>query len=232
MRCYFQGTLDYACGIYAVINALSCTHGLDLAGARRILQDLFETLPENPALWRAFVRNETDHYWLIRQGLSRWCLGPRWKYRAEQPFSDCLMPEQDWAGLEGVSAYLPEQEAPRGPASTETAGNEARAVWAVLQSWFESPLAKDDRQRRVAILRFHRFLPGMAQPVISHWTTVSGIQGNVLMLQDASSERHAIRSISKVDCISASFSLSMIRIVPESVILLERPGMCEILHPV
>ena len=232
MRCYFQGTLDYACGIYAVINALSCTHGLDLAAARRILQDLFESLPEHPALWRAFVRNETDHYWLIRQGLSRWCLGPHWTYRAEQPFSDCLMPGREWAGLEGLAPYLPEREAPRGPVKAAQAGKEALAVWMALQDWFEHPQGKEGGRRRVAILRFHRFLPGMAQPVVSHWTTVQAMQGGVLMLQDASSEPHAIRSISRADCISASFALSMIRIVPESVLLLERPGMCGILHSV
>lgn len=232
MRCYFQGTLDYACGIYAVINALSCTHGLDLAAARRILQEFFECLPGNPGLWRAFIRNETDHYWLIRRCLSRWCLGAHWEYKAQQPFSECLMPERQWVELNGVSAYLPEREAPRGPANAEKAGNEARAVWAALHDWFESHLATGNRPRRVAILRFHRFLPGMEQPVISHWTTVQGLQGGVLMLHDASSERHAIRSISRMDCVPANAALSMVRIVPESVILLERPGICDILHSV
>lgn len=34
MRRYLQGTLDYACGIYAVINALSLCHNLGFgAGA-------------------------------------------------------------------------------------------------------------------------------------------------------------------------------------------------------
>ena len=228
MRLYFQGTLDYACGVYAVINALSCTHSLELGAARGILQEVFQALPEQPHIWRAFIRNETDHYWLIRRTLSRWCLGPHWEYRAMQPFGDSLMPGPEWMELENISLYLPEREFPRGPVEHEKAVHEADAVWQALQAWFSG---QEAASARVALIRFHRFLPGLAQPIVSHWTTISHMQEDVLMLHDASSEKQAVRAIPRADCTPSVFAPALIRIVPESVLLLERPGIRGILHP-
>lgn len=223
MRQYLQGTLDYACGIYAVINALACTHGLDLSAARDVLREAFWALPEQPRLWRAFTRNETDHYWLIRRTLSRWCCGLPWEYRAEQPFGEALLPAPDGTGLEDVSLHLPEHEVPRGPSDFCKAGDEAAAVWAALRIWFAGQQSGNGLYSRVALLRFHRFIPGLEDPIVSHWTTVCRLQEETLHLHDASSEKQAIRAISKSDCCPADFSPAIIRIVPESLLFLERP---------
>jgi hypothetical protein len=223
MRLYYQGTLDYACGLYAVINALACTHGLDLNNARDIFQESLRSLPKNPALWQAFLRNETDHYWLIRRTLSIWCCAPPWKYSIEQPFGEALLPGLDQgADLGRMNCYLPEHDPPRGPLTTDGATKEAVAVWDELQGWFANQADTwRDRPEYIALLRFHRFLPGLEHPVVSHWTTVCRMQDEVLILHDASSEAEAVRTIARADCLPKTLSPALIRIVPESVLFLK-----------
>ncbi len=235
MRRYLQGTLDYTCGVYAVINALSCTYGLDLNSARGILQEALLHFAERPDLWQAFVTNETDHYWVIRRTLSRWCCAPPRQFLMEQPFGEGLVPDAEGESLNAATVWFPERLAPRGPTLPEDAEKEAFAVWAVLKHWLSDNAAPTPAsetggagtpsgRRRTAIFRFHRFFPGLHMPVVSHWTTACSFHGNVLSLHDAGAETGAIRNISADDCISTSFTLSMIRIVPESVILLEKTG--------
>ena len=86
MRRYLQGTLDFACGIYAVINALSLTHDIPLSDARRIFQDTHLALSANSWLWKKFLRNETDHYWLVRILLSQLCTSRPYMLDISQPF--------------------------------------------------------------------------------------------------------------------------------------------------
>jgi hypothetical protein len=220
MRQYFQGTLDFACGLYALINALACIHNLELTRARALFQDLLSDLPARPALWRAFLQNETDHYWLIRHALARWCSAPPLACAAEQPFSSCLLPGPgDF--LDTAQVYLPEREAPRGPSSPEKNRAEAAAVWKALTARL-SPRTDGHfplRFRQAAIFRFHRFLPGMSQPVVSHWTAACRLHGDILYLRDASAEQEAVRQIAAAD----SFP-PLIRIVPESLLFLTRAG--------
>ena len=93
MRRYMQGTLDFTCGIYAVVNALSCIYGLELAQAKKIFQETLQTLSGQETIWNSFLSNETDHYWLVRWLLGRWCLSPPWKLDVRQPFADFLLPD-------------------------------------------------------------------------------------------------------------------------------------------
>ena len=44
MRRYMQGTLDFTCAVYAVINSLSVIHNLDLATGRMILAETLQAL--------------------------------------------------------------------------------------------------------------------------------------------------------------------------------------------
>lgn len=218
-RRYLQGTLDFACAIYAVINALAHTRGLDLAGARRMFQETEISLAESPELWKSFLRNETDHYWLVRYMLDRWCGSAPWKLSIRQPFSDCLLPGKGGADLTGVKLFLPEAENAQGPASPDKAGKEAASVWRALAEWFDD--RAENRPKRAALLRFHRFLFHECPPVVSHWTTVRGLTGDVLRLHDASSEATALFSLEKDVLLPENGSRGLIRIVPESVVLLE-----------
>ncbi len=218
-RRYLQGTLDFACAIYAVINALAHTRGLDLAGARRMFQETEISLAEVPDLWKSFLRNETDHYWLVRYMLERWCGSAPWKLNVRQPFSDCLLPGKGGMDLAGVTLFLPEAESAQGPASPDKAGKEAASVWRTLEEWFDD--RSGNRPKRAALLRFHRFLFHECPPVVSHWTTVRGLTGDVLRLHDASSEANALFSLEKDVLLPENGSRGLIRIVPESVVLLE-----------
>lgn len=218
MRRYLQGTLDFACGIYAVVNALSCLYGLELTTARRLFQETLIALASVPDVWTAFVRNNTDHYWLVRYMLQRWCLEPPLRTTLVQPFSSCLLPGQDEFDLARTSLYLPEREEPGGPASLLAAMLEAREVWAEIATWLDPPVPT---KKRAAVLRFHRFLPGVAMPVVSHWTTACRVEAEILHLHDASSEKNALFTLERFALQPGIRERALVRIVPESLLLLE-----------
>ena len=218
-RRYLQGTLDFACAIYAVINALAHIRGLDLAGARRVFQETEISLAGAPDLWKSFLRNETDHYWLVRYMLERWCGSAPWKLNIRQPFSNCLLPGGGETDLAGVKLFLPEAENAQGPDAAGKAGKEAASVWQALEEWFDDP--SGNRPRRAALLRFHRFLFHECPPVVSHWTTARGMTDGILRLHDASSEANALFSLEKDVLLPEDGGRGLIRIVPESVVLLE-----------
>lgn len=220
MRRYLQGTLDYACGIYAVINALSCTHSLDLPGARKIFQETLLSLAEQPELWSRFVRNQTDHYWLVRYMLQRWCTSRPYRLEIGQPFSSCLLPTQQEQELYTVSMFLPEQELPEGPAHAQAASYEAQQVWKTLESWLGQHVSVR-MPKKVALLRFHRFIPGVAQPVVSHWTTACGMDTEAVHLHDASGEQGALFALSR-DALCPHHGRAFLRIVPESIVYLNK----------
>ncbi len=207
MRRYLQGTLDFDCALYALINALSCTRDIALAGARHIYQETMLSLSACPRLWEAYVRNGTDQYWMIRHLASRWCGGGPWHLRIRQPFGDCLLPDPhyaDLAALTDVPLYLPE-------AAPDTGGELQTTVWDTLAAWLGRPA-----RLRAVIFRFHRFLPGLALPVVSHWTCGARIFGETLVLHDASGEENALHSLEKGGLLTG-----MAHIAPESVLLLE-----------
>ena len=218
-RRYLQGTLDFACAIYAVINALSCTHNLDLAGGRRIFQETCISLAGNPGLWQRFLRNETDHYWLVRYMLQRWCRTAPWKLLQRQPFSDCLLPGNGPPDLGGTEMFLPEKEDDQGPRLIGEARTEAASVWGALEEWFAG--RPGEKSRHTAVLRFHRFLFHGTPPVVSHWTTARGVIDGVLYLHDASSEKNALFALEKSSLLPKDGERGLIRIVPDSVVLLE-----------
>ena len=246
MRRYLQGTLDFACGIYAVVNTLAHTHSLDLSGARYLFNETLLSLAEHPLVWKRFVRNETDHYWLVQYVLQRWCTTLPWGLSLRQPFSDCLMPRAEEPELAGAELFLPENEEPEGPSKTIAAREEAIATWEALSTWLpgrdtsacvaapgQMPEAgssfpekgtgeKDTgKPKRAAIFRFHRFIPGVDYPVVSHWTTAFAFTGDILRLHDASSEKSALVAFEESLLIPASNQRALVRIVPESLMLAE-----------
>jgi hypothetical protein len=213
-----QGTLDFTCGIYAVINALSCTYGLDLANARKLFRETMHALSGQEKLWSNFLRNETDHYWLIRWLLARWCFEPPWQLEIRQPFSDCLRPENWSNDFAGMTLYLPETHGPSGPACPATAKGEAFAVWDALADWLKG----QKENSRAALLRFHRFTPGTRQPLVSHWTTALAANDMAILLHDASAEPGALFTLEHKSLLPEMQHTALLRIVPESVVLLSR----------
>jgi hypothetical protein len=116
--------------------------------------------------------------------------------------------------------YLPEKETPAGPPSPAAAEKEAHEVWSAAAAWF----APENRtgKRRAAVLRFHRFLPGVVEPVVSHWTTVCRIEKGALHLHDASSDNGALHALEQGRLMPGARERALLRIVPESLLLLER----------
>lgn len=221
MRRYLQGTLDFACGIYAVINALSCIYSIPLAEARRLLTEIHVDLAASPDLFRAFCHNETDHYWIVRCMLARVQSDRRYNLDLCQPFSTCLMPGGNDEALPDnipLGPYLPEAADPEGPFSLDAARQEAEAVWQAVHLWLASPT--NSTGKRAAIFRFHRFLPAVYGPVVSHWTTCRFATSALLSLHDASSEQGALLELDRKTLLPPKKERAMVRIVPESVVLL------------
>jgi hypothetical protein len=211
-----QGTLDFTCGIYAVVNALSRTHGIDLENARSIFRETLLALSGQEELWPRFLRNETDHYWLVRWLLERWLLDVPRRLDILQPFSDCLQPR----GLcfKEAELYLPEAHEPGGPPDRPAARAEALAVWNALHGW----LADGETNARAAILRFHRFMPGLRRPVVSHWTTAYSANHTAIALHDASAEPGSLFALEREILLPERPAPALLRIVPESVVFLSR----------
>lgn len=219
MRRYLQGTLDFACGIYAVINAFSHVHGLNLAGARRIYRESQLELAADRRVWRSYVGNETDHYWLVRHMLRRWSLPGRALNGAGLtvicPFDGQIAPGEADENIAAAEMYLPERHPSAGPLSLAEAEAEALLVWQTLMRWFEVGGAK-----RAALLRFHRFLPMIYEPVVSHWSCVRAMDRRMLYLLDASAEDKALHELDRHSLMPGSGERALLRIVPESLFLL------------
>ncbi len=216
MRRYLQGTLDFACGMYAVINALSLTHALDLAAARAIFRETHLDITAHPGLWADYTGNNTDHYWLVRHMLCRWGPAPPYRLRVSRPFGDD--PWTEAPPLARAERHLPENHPPSGPPDRAEAAREAARTWQTARDWF----AQESGPPRALIMRFHRFVPGMRAPIVSHWTTGMRMEDAVLHLHDASSEPRALLSLSADILTPGRGERAPVRIVPESLLLLEK----------
>ncbi|MDR1945736.1 MAG: hypothetical protein LBQ51_01015 [Desulfovibrio sp.] len=228
MRRYLQGTLDYACGIYAVINAVACVHDLRLPEARKIFNATMEDFATRPAPWAAFIRNRTDHYWVIRYMLRRWCLREPCGLEISRP-GGFAAPISD-ADLEpgGDTVYLPERCPPRGPknpgdqpgALSDTARREVEAVRRALRDALKGGTASG----KAVLVRFHRFLPDSgAVPLVSHWTSIRSADAGTLYLHDASAEKKAVHAV-KFDDLLPEKGMPALRIVPESLYMITLPS--------
>ena len=65
LKPFFQGKLDTFCAIYAVLNALRLTHGIQTLKARDILNETLLSLAEKPGALRAVLEQDTDYMQLV-----------------------------------------------------------------------------------------------------------------------------------------------------------------------
>ncbi|MDR2605053.1 MAG: hypothetical protein LBC55_06855 [Desulfovibrio sp.] len=224
MRRYLQGTLDFTCAVYAVINAVGCVRDLRLPEARGIFSATLNAFAARPLLWAAFTGNNTDHYWVVRYMLRRWCMtAPRPPAISRPGGFACPVSDAD-AEPDIAFAYLPERLPPRGPESpsgdmSDAARREAEAVRDALREALQSGTTPG----RAVLARFHRFLPGVATPLVSHWTCINAADTATLYLKDSSAEKEAVHSIS-YDELLPEAGLPKLRSVPESLYLLAAPS--------
>lgn len=83
---FFQGKLDTFCAIYAVLNALRLTHGLQTLKARDILNETLLSLAERPGALRAVLEQDTDYMQLVDDMLQ--ARQPRYPLLVEKPFAE------------------------------------------------------------------------------------------------------------------------------------------------
>lgn len=219
-RRYLQGTLDFHCGVYSVINALACLRGLSLQAARTILSESVIALQPYPHLLKGFLRNETDHYWMVAYCLARWTRLLPFQVGYDQLYGDVWIPSISCEPEEVLAAaelYLPEKAV-----AYESRAQEKRLldiVWGGINDWLRPN--SSFRVQRAALVRFHYHLRGERTPLVSHWTTVIKASKARLELHDASANDQAIHSLNYSDMLANTRpGANAIRIVPESVVLL------------
>ncbi len=224
MQLFYQGQLDFFCAIYAVINALTAMFGLNLAQARSLLASTLNSVSEHPHLWEATLENKTDFYWLTEYmlaGCHKGATRPLFVYRPFAPGGPAEVPETA-CDLAAALAYRPQT-----PQNRFARQEGEDAVWSALEEWLP-PLAgapAAGTARRVGLLRFHRYVPYMKDPIISHWSTADRFVAGTTHLRDASKEESALRALTRPQtavheslvCASRSVLLE-----PESIFFLER----------
>lgn len=220
-RRYLQGTLDYYCGIYCVINALSCLYNIELSTARFIFSESILSLAARPNVFTPFSRNLTDHYWVVLYMLERWAVAEPFAPVITQPFDTSLLPQgggfEPEQLLDFPSLYY--EVTPSEPFFGENTGKTGRvaaAVWQTLSGWMDGYIG------RTALFRFHRYIKGSVFPVVSHWTTVKKIQGDIIYLHDASGEENSVYQFEKASILGQGNEFVSVRIMPESLVLLEK----------
>ena len=96
---FFQGKLDTFCAIYAVLNALRLTHGIQTLKARDILNETLLSLAGKPDALRAVLEQDTDYMQLVDDMLQ--ARRQRYPLRIEKPFAEgvAVAPEALWEAM-------------------------------------------------------------------------------------------------------------------------------------
>lgn len=217
MHRFYQGQLDFFCAIYAVINALTALYGISLSQARSLFATALADIAKQPVLWRATLCSETDFYWVVDYMLLNCAKGSSYPIRATRPFADRTEISESAADLDGIST---EREV--GPAITDP-----DIIWPALEGWLPKTQVQPraGAARRIALLRFHRYIRYMDRPIVSHWSMMDCHYGGVFQLRDASKEESALYSLDRGETVFSPKLVSEknpIRIEPESVYFMER----------
>ena len=222
MQRFHQGQLDFFCTIYAVINALTALYGITLTQARALFATILSDISAHQRLWRMTLNNKTDFHWLASHMLLAASKGMSYPLRVFRPFmSDQELPESA-GNLALAVAYNDEALAGK----ILYPENEA-ACWSAFEEWL--PLTgtqpKAGTAKRVAVLRFHRYMHFTDEPVVSHWSVADHHIGGTFYLRDASKEENALYSLDKTAAVFAPEMLSgrqNVHIEPSSVFFVER----------
>ena len=96
LKPFFQGKLDTFCAIYAVLNALRLTHGIQTLKARDILNETLLSLAEKPGALRAMLEQDTDYMQLVDDMIQ--ARQQRYPLLVEKPFAEgeAVSPDALW----------------------------------------------------------------------------------------------------------------------------------------
>lgn len=217
MQRFYQGQLDFFCAAYAVINAMTALHGISLSQARNLLASALLDVSGHPDLWQATLFNETDFHWLVEYMLL--ACGPASPYpaRAFRPFAEQPEIPDSAANLaQARRIFEPARRAPDAP-----------LIWAALEQWLPATRSQPraGSARRVALVRFHRYIRYVPNPIVSHWSMADCHHAGMFQLRDASKEKNALYSLDRDTCVFAPELVSEkypVRIEPESLFFIER----------
>ena len=97
LKPFFQGKLDTFCAIYAVLNALRLTHGIQTLKARDILNETLLSLAGKPGALRAVLEQDTDYMQLVDDMIQ--ARQQRYPLLVEKPFAEgeAVSPDALWA---------------------------------------------------------------------------------------------------------------------------------------
>lgn len=217
MQRFYQGQLDFFCAVYAVVNALTALYGLRLSQARALLATALADVSRYPELWRATLNNDTDFYWLCDYLLLACGKASSYPVRVFRPFAEPAVIPESAANLAAAQSY-------RNLAATVP---DADTVWSALADWLPATPAQPraGSARKVAILRFHRYIRYVTNPVVSHWSVTDCHHAGLFQLRDASKEENALYSLDRDVAVFAPELVSEkhpVRIEPESFYFMER----------
>lgn len=218
MQRFYQGQLDFFCAIYAVVNALTALYGIKLAQARVLLATALHDISKHPDLWIATLENRTDFHWLAMHLLQACGKGSSYPLTVFRPFAGEQDIPESAASLAFARVYA-EPDPARGIAPDR--------IWSAMEDWLPETRVQPraGSARRVAVLRFHRYMRYLDTPIVSHWTMADHHHGGVLHLRDASKEENALYSLDREITVFAPEHVSethCVRIEPESIFFLER----------
>ena len=96
LKPFFQGKLDTFCAIYAVLNALRLTHGIQTLKARDILNETLLSLAGKPGALRAVLEQDTDYMQLVDDMIQ--ARQQRYPLLVEKPFAEgeAVSPDALW----------------------------------------------------------------------------------------------------------------------------------------
>ena len=104
MKPFYQGKLDVFCAMYAVLNGLRLTHGLQTLQARDILHQTLLALADNKSAFKIVLEQQTDYIPLVDAMLQVHSLN--YPLRVEMPFPTAEEggktpgPEETWQAID------------------------------------------------------------------------------------------------------------------------------------
>lgn len=103
LKPFFQGKLDTFCAIYAVLNALRLTHGIQTLKARDILNETLLSLAGKPGALRAVLEQDTDYMQLVDDMIQ--ARQQRYPLLVEKPFAEGEAVSPDACGKPAASGW-------------------------------------------------------------------------------------------------------------------------------
>ena len=222
MQRFYQGQLDFFCAIYAVINALTALYGISLTQGRALFATILSDISQHSELWHATLENGTDFHWLVEHMALACQKGTSCPVRVHRPFAAVRDIPESAADLDFAQKFTD-----GGCSAAYSSFNRSHILWEKMEEWLLCTPVKPraGTLRHVALLRFHRYIPFVETPIVSHWSVADYHHNGIIYLRDASKEENAVYSFDKEATAFSREGISdvcNVYIEPESVFFMER----------